>query len=634
MTREFFKVRDELPTLGVGLGLRREMFEQTLESHSEIDWLEITPEGFLGCHGKSMLRLDRAAALFRLISHGVNLSLGSTDPLNPTYLKEIKALLDTYDVPWWSDHVSFASVDNVYVNNLLPLPRTKETVAHFVERIRRAQDFVERPLLIENISFYMPNPPGTIMPESAFVTEILEGADCGMLLDVNNVYVNSVNHGFDPYEFILQLPLERVVQVHLAGHNYHENTIIDTHSEAVCDPVYDLLAFVLKRCKPKGVMLERDDNYPPFEDILAELRRIREIYDEAMQQSSVHHESEVAVQDRTSLTEAQVHDESINNSEPTDGVQDSTDGVQDSTNGVQDSTNGAPTVGKPIVLVDVEKIFSRVVLDRMERDDIVVNAESNSPAAGGFGSEHAEQLDLYGRITDAGALATMESIFPVTRKLLGEKTWTWAVAEYYHRHPPLRYVLVHVGDRFPAFLRDVGEYMPNDFVIEMADFEWMRMSMVESEVKWQDLPPPQFTQGVNLSERRPLLNPSLTIRSYGYNVVDLFDRLLVEDIEDPSDLEDLDAGCATKIAFLRNSIDQEVGIFEVAPRMDMLLTEISKCSSYADLFKRLLKRDGVENPVQQIMGFAEELTNLHAWNLIAGDLVSSPVASEQLPASH
>src|SRR5262249_52628384 len=153
-----------------------------------------------------------------LVSHGVNLSLGSGDPLNMDYLLELKRLLDEFDVPWWSDHLCFASNSELYFNDLLPLPWSHEAVNHVCERIKRAQDYIGRPLLVENITYYM-QMPGRQMHEAQFISEVLERADCGMLLDLNNVFVNSVNHRFDPYEFLSAIPLDRVVQIHMAGHS-------------------------------------------------------------------------------------------------------------------------------------------------------------------------------------------------------------------------------------------------------------------------------------------------------------------------------------------------------------------------------------------------------------------------------
>src|SRR5262249_48293569 len=158
-------------------------------------------------------RLLAAQSLFPLVSHGVNLSIGSTDELNEQYLEELKEILDKTDSPWWSDHLCFTSVQGTYMHDLLPLPFTREAVAHIAKRIKRVQDFTQRPFLIENISFYM-NMPCCEMTDAQFLCEVLEAADCGLLLDVNNVYVNSLNHGFDPFEYVDQLPLDRVVQMH------------------------------------------------------------------------------------------------------------------------------------------------------------------------------------------------------------------------------------------------------------------------------------------------------------------------------------------------------------------------------------------------------------------------------------
>lgn len=276
MASSFLKAKSQLPTLGVGLGLRRELATETFAHSSSIDWLEIVPENYMEIGGSARERLDAAAQQWPLISHGINLSIGSTDELNMEYLQALKKLLNDFDIAWFSDHLCFTSFDGIYLQDLLPLPFSKEAVSHIVERIKRVQDFVERPFLIENISFYM-NMPGCEIPETEFMTQILEKADCGLLLDVNNVYVNSLNHGFDPVQFVNELPLERVVQIHVAGHKKIGEYVIDTHGAAVVDPVFDLLAHVLKKTKVNGIMLERDQNFPAFTEIVQELDRIREI---------------------------------------------------------------------------------------------------------------------------------------------------------------------------------------------------------------------------------------------------------------------------------------------------------------------------------------------------------------------
>lgn len=278
MTYDFFKIKNELPVLGIGLGLRRELEDETLNNDSRIDWLEIVPENYMDVGGSARNRLETALKKFPIVTHGVNLSIGSTDELNKDYLESLKRLLDFIDAPWFTDHLCFTSVDGSYIHDLLPMPQSKEAVKHVSERIKRVQDFIERPLLLENISYYM-EVPGCEIPEAQFLGAVLETSDCGLLLDVNNVYVNSINLNFDPYKYLEALPLDRTVHMHVAGHGHGDQAIIDTHGSKVIEPVFDLLEYVLKKVPVNAVMLERDQNFPEFDEILAELEEIREITD-------------------------------------------------------------------------------------------------------------------------------------------------------------------------------------------------------------------------------------------------------------------------------------------------------------------------------------------------------------------
>lgn len=270
----FLQQKKSLPYLGTGLGLRRELANKTFEHAERIDWLEIVPENYMNLGGKARERLEQAASCFTLISHGLNLSIGSVDPLNKAYLASLKNLLDTVDSPWWSDHLCFTSINGTYLHDLLPIPLSTKSIKHVVKRIKAAQDFVARPFLLENISYYM-QVPGSFLDETEFIGEILESADCGLLLDINNVYVNSLNHGFDPVAFIDALPLDRVVQIHVAGHKRIGEYIIDTHGESVSQPVFDLLRHVLRKANVQAVMLERDQNFPDFTELLTELNQIK-----------------------------------------------------------------------------------------------------------------------------------------------------------------------------------------------------------------------------------------------------------------------------------------------------------------------------------------------------------------------
>lgn len=276
MTSQFLAEKKRLPNLGIGLGLRRELANETFDNANKIDWLELVPENYMGLGGAARQRLEKVASRFPLVSHGVNLSLGSADDLNPEYLSSLKKLVEKIDAPWFSDHLCFTSVDGVYLHDLLPLPFSREAVKHCAKKAQQVQHTLGRPFLIENISAYMYMPGGE-MSEAQFLSSVLEEADCGMLLDVNNVYVNSQNHKFDPFEFLKQIPLERTVQIHVAGHSTGEGTIIDTHGTAVIEPVFQLLKFVLERTDVKAVMIERDQNFPVFSELLGELKRIRDI---------------------------------------------------------------------------------------------------------------------------------------------------------------------------------------------------------------------------------------------------------------------------------------------------------------------------------------------------------------------
>ncbi|MDJ0625836.1 MAG: DUF692 domain-containing protein [Candidatus Caenarcaniphilales bacterium] len=265
------------PVLGLGLGFRHKYFEELLGS-SFIDWLEYTPENYMGYGGHSKNYLKRLQKLYPLVPHGVSLSIGSIDEFNEDYLAKLEELFEEFNPPWFSDHLCFSSVLGNYSNDLIPLPRTQETIEHIVKRIKFLQDRFQKPILIENISFYM-DYPESHLDDSEFISVILEKADCGFLLDVNNVYVNSQNHKFNPYEYLDNLPLNRVVQVHIAGHTEYPDGIIDTHGNTIKNEVWDLLDYLLRQSNPCGVMIERDLNLPSWSELAEEVIKLKGIWD-------------------------------------------------------------------------------------------------------------------------------------------------------------------------------------------------------------------------------------------------------------------------------------------------------------------------------------------------------------------
>jgi uncharacterized protein (UPF0276 family) len=211
-----------------------------------------------------------------MVMHGVSLSIGSTDPLNMKYLADLKALIARVQPGWVSDHICWTGVDHANLHDLLPMPCTEEALDHMVERVQRVQDYLGRRIALENASTYVAF-TGDDMPEWEFVAELVQRADCWLLLDVNNVYVSAVNHGFDGRRYIDALPAARIKQIHLAGHEDHGDYLIDTHDHPICPGVYDLYRHAIERLGWIPTMIERDDNIPPLAELLAELDQVKAV---------------------------------------------------------------------------------------------------------------------------------------------------------------------------------------------------------------------------------------------------------------------------------------------------------------------------------------------------------------------
>lgn len=272
-----------VPT-GIGLGLRARFIDRVVagEADGVPAFLELSPENYMHRGGKNPARLEQVAQRFPVICHGLMMSLGGTDPFDPEYFGFLKGFLDRYDPPWHSDHVCWSGLDGAVLHDLLPIPFTGAAARRVASRVIEARDRLERPMAVENISWYM-RLGAPSMDEPELLTEILERADCGLLLDVNNVFVNSQNHGFDPYAWLQRIPLDRVLQLHVAGHElWDDGLIVDTHGATVRDEVYEMMAWVIERVGPRPVLLERDNNIPPLSELLAEIRRLDGVYQGAV----------------------------------------------------------------------------------------------------------------------------------------------------------------------------------------------------------------------------------------------------------------------------------------------------------------------------------------------------------------
>ena len=267
-------MHEAFPHLGLGVGLRPQHFSYLLEHRPAVDWFEIISENFMESGGRPRYVLEQLAETYPIVMHGVSLSIGSTDPLDFEYLRKLKSLASAVNARWISDHLCWTGVAGRNTHDLLPLPLDEPTLQHVAARVKTVQDYLERPLVLENPSSYVTFRQST-MSEWEFLSRLADETDCRLLLDVNNVYVSSVNHDFDPHEFIRRVPHERVVQFHLAGHTRMSDHLIDTHDGPVIDPVWDLYREATQLTGGAATLLEWDAKIPEFPVLHAEVLKAR-----------------------------------------------------------------------------------------------------------------------------------------------------------------------------------------------------------------------------------------------------------------------------------------------------------------------------------------------------------------------
>jgi len=251
---------------GVGIGLRDPHLAHILEHKPVVDWFEIISEDYMADEGCPLGMLDEILERYRVVQHGVAMYFGSAEPLNREHLKRLKALVRRTRTPWLTDHLCWGSIDGHYSHDLLPMPYTFEAIKRTAQKIREARDFLEVPIAVENVSSYVEFHISQ-MTEWEFLNEVVEAADCGILLDVNNIYVSSRNHGFDPHVYVDKVIVERVTQIHLAGHTDAGHSLLDTHDRPVSDAVWQLYAKVIERVGPTATLLEWDARIPSFDEL-------------------------------------------------------------------------------------------------------------------------------------------------------------------------------------------------------------------------------------------------------------------------------------------------------------------------------------------------------------------------------
>jgi len=257
---------------GIGIGLRIPHYRHIFEHQPVVDWFEIISENFMADGGRPMAVLDQILEHYRVVQHGVSMYFGSAEKLNRDHLRRLKTLVKRTRTPWLTDHLCWGSVDGRYSHDLLPMPYTFEAARITARKVREARDFLEVPIAVENVSSYAEFHVSQ-MTEWEFLNEVVERADCGILLDVNNIYVSSRNHNFDPYTYLDSVAPERVAQIHIAGHSKFEKYILDTHDHPVIDPVWKLYAHAIQRIGPTATLLEWDDHIPSFDEVHREARK-------------------------------------------------------------------------------------------------------------------------------------------------------------------------------------------------------------------------------------------------------------------------------------------------------------------------------------------------------------------------
>jgi uncharacterized protein (UPF0276 family) len=261
---------------GCGLGLRREFLAEFSDLQKKPDWIEVTPENWIFTPHRYREDFEQIMASIPVVAHGVSLSIGSPEAIDKSFLADIKTFLDRYNIEHYSEHLSFSTLGGIQTYELLPLPMTRAMVIHIGDKIKQVQDFLQRPLILENASYYLV--PYSEMAEVDFINEIVQYADTTVLLDVNNVYVNAMNHGFDADKYIAQIPPSRVAYMHMAGHFEYpdEALLLDTHGEAISKKVWKLLERTLKKID-RPVMIERDNNIPPLKELMEEYKKLSKI---------------------------------------------------------------------------------------------------------------------------------------------------------------------------------------------------------------------------------------------------------------------------------------------------------------------------------------------------------------------
>ena len=634
---EFLRLKEQMPVLGIGIGLRGDICEGILEHKKEIDFLEITPENYRD-NNASLRWLAGFAESFPLVSHSVSLSVGSLDPLDDSLLRSIRQFLSRFGLSWWSDHLCFTGVDGESANDLFPLPWTEQCVKQVVRKTKEAQSLVGKPLILENIPYYT-RMPAADFNEPEFIRRVLEEADCGLLLDLNNLFVNSVNHGFDPKLFLDQLPLERVVQIHLAGPGRFAKRIIDTHGSAVPEPVFDLLDYVLaKNISVKAVMIERDQYFPAFDELLAELRTLRQIWNRHCKPLSSAQDG-VCQSDKqnTPAEELSLHVPLTAVSELAELPREieeasswralSQDQLRvspaalETTAGPASAAYTGNAVDEQICLKDLAQYERRwmelwsvikgespYTLDTQEK---FAPLFARAPAAGTDNFD-LKALSIYAWLRDNNRDSLMRRVFPSAFRLL-EKHWQSLLDEYFYQFRPHYSNNRHIGDRFPEFVRTHCQRYQSSYpyLFELLEFEQMKYAAARRHEITDFSGEVYLGSASQLKDSRPLINPELSVRSFIYPV-----DQIAEAINSGENYSSQALDHSLQLAFLPSSWNSRVLRLS---GLSLRLIDMSRAGqlSYSKMIAAQMSEEERQSP-QRIAEFIQLFQKLHDDKIFIG----------------
>ncbi len=465
---------------GFGLGLRTQHYGDFLASRQNLDWLEIITENFLVEGGKPLHMLDRMRQDYPVAMHGVAMSIGAAQGVDLAYLKKVKALADRIEPLWVSDHLCWIGPGPEQLHDLYPLPYTDEAARHVITQIQRAQDVLQRRLVIENVSSYI-DFAGNSASEWQFLSHIANSADCLLLVDVNNIYVSSVNHGFDPLDYLDALPIDRVQQIHLAGHSDHGSYIVDTHDHPVAAPVWSLYAQACQRFGMVATMIERDDNIPALAELIEELGIARGIASQSLAAGS---SPAVAEADASRAMRTPIW-----------------------------SLPPAPAVVGAVPLEQVQQRLSRFVLDRTTPPhDAAALVQTKPPA------HSAQRLGIYHHAYRARLAEVLTDSFAKTNLYMGSDAFTDMATAFAVQHPPLARSLGRYGADLPGYLAAL--YPDNPELHELAQLDWdLRSRFDSADAPALDASTAASTDWLNWTHP---LHPSLVLRNITSNVAQLW----------------------------------------------------------------------------------------------------------------